>query len=119
MKITVPISVGELLDKISILQIKFQKTSNSYVEKELNELINIAMSKNIYEVSYIHRLKTVNKNLWDVENEIRRFETSENFCSRFIEIARSVYKLNDERSNIKKEINKFYNSEFQEVKIYQ
>jgi hypothetical protein len=119
MKITIPISVGELLDKISILQIKFQKTSSEYVEKELNELINIAIANNVYEISLIYKLKNVNKNLWEVENEVRRFESSQNFCARFIELARSVYKLNDERSKIKKEINNSYNSEFREIKIYQ
>jgi hypothetical protein len=119
MKITVPISVGELIDKISILQIKFQKTSNEYVEKELNELIRVAIENKVYDAGYVYKLKMVNKNLWDVENEIRRFESTGNFCPRFIELARSVYKLNDERSKIKKEINESYGSEFQEVKIYQ
>lgn len=119
MKITVPISVGELLDKISILQIKFQKTSNDYVEKELNELIRIATENSVYDISYIHKLKSVNKDLWDVENEIRKFEASENFCGRFIELARSVYKLNGQRSDIKNQINNSYNSEFREIKIYQ
>lgn len=118
MKITIPISVGELLDKISILQIKYQKTSSEYVEKELDELINSAVSYKVYDASLIYKLKSVNKKLWIVEDEIRKFEESKNFDETFIELARSVYQLNDERSKIKKEINELYDSEFKEVKIY-
>ncbi len=120
MKIQIPVSIGELLDKITILQIKSEKTSNKYVSKELESLINIAKRNNVYLENFtqIGNLKRVNQELWEVESELRRLEASDNFCPRFIELARSVYKLNDERFSIKKKINEHYNSEYQEVKIY-
>lgn len=120
MKIQIPVSVGELLDKITILQIKSEKTDNKYVQKELESLINIAKRNSVYleNYTYISQLKLVNLKLWDAESELRRLEASENFCGRFIELARSVYKLNDERFSIKNQINKQHNSEFQEVKLY-
>lgn len=118
MKITIPISVGELLDKISILSIKLQHTNNSYVSKELQDLIKIAQEHKVYDAAYISKLLQVNRKLWKIEDDLRVFERTKNFNQNFIGLARSVYIVNDERANIKKEINKKYNSQYQEVKCY-
>lgn len=118
MKITTPVSVGELLDKISILQIKASKTDNSYVHKELKDLTTIAQDHNVLREDYIDILFEVNSKLWDVEDFLRQFEKRQEFTNEFIELARSVYITNDKRAAIKKEINDWYNSEYSEVKLY-
>lgn len=118
MKITTPISVGELLDKISILSIKSQHTNNEYVKKELQDLIKIAQENQVYDTSYISQLLTINRKLWNIEDNLRVLEKSQKFDIHFIELARNVYKTNDERARIKKEINEKYNSQYQEVKCY-
>lgn len=118
MKITIPISVGELLDKISILSIKSQYTNNEYVKKELQDLIQIAQEHQVYDASYVSQLLTINRKLWKIEDDLRVFEKKEIFNEEFIELARSVYITNDQRASIKKEINEKYNSSYQEVKCY-
>ena len=123
MKITIPISVGELLDKISILQIKSQHTSSDYVKKELKDLIEIAKQNKVYDEQELQRLLEVNKKLWDIEYKLRLIEKQQTddrvfVFEDFIPLARSVYITNDERSRIKKEINERYNSQYQEVKCY-
>lgn len=118
MKITIPISVGELLDKISILSIKSQYTSNEYVTKELQDLIKIAQKHRVYDDFYVSHLLQINYKLWKIEDDLRVLEKSQDFSETFIKFARSVYIINDERSRIKKEINKKYNSYYQEVKCY-
>jgi len=118
MRITVPISVGELLDKISILQIKSQYTDNSYVFKEIVDLIKIAKDNDVYDENELKRLFEVNSKLWKVEDQIREKEKLQEFDDEFIELARSVYKTNDERAEIKKQINELCNSEYKEVKLY-
>jgi hypothetical protein len=118
MKITIPISVGELLDKISILSIKSQYTDNSYVTQELKDLIQIAQEHEVYDASYITQLLQVNRKLWEIEDDLRVLEKSQIFNSQFIELARSVYITNDQRAKIKKEINEKYKSYYQEVKCY-
>jgi hypothetical protein len=118
MIIQVPISVGELLDKISILSIKSQHTTNEYVTKELKDLIKIAQEHQVYDASYVSQLLQVNRKLWKIEDDLRVFEKSNTFNQDFIELARSVYIINDERATIKKEINEKYNSQYQEVKCY-
>lgn len=123
MKITAPISVGELLDKISILQIKSQHTSSEYVKKELKDLIEIAKQNQVYDEEELQRLIEVNKKLWDIEDKLRLIEKQQTddrvfVFEDFIPLARSVYITNDERSRIKKEINEKYNSQYQEVKCY-
>ena len=118
LKITIPISVGELLDKISILQIKSQHTDNSYVFKELTDLIKIARDKNVYDEEDLERLLKVNLKLWKIEDELRISENKFVFDDEFICNARLVYITNDKRAEIKKEINEKYNSAYQEVKIY-
>ena len=116
--IKVPISIGELLDKITILQIKAEKTNNQFVHKELKELIQTAKSSDVYNEEYLNQLKDVNSTLWVVEDELRVLEKQQRFDDHFIQLARLVYTTNDERSFIKREINKRYNSTYQEVKLY-
>ena len=118
MIINIPISVGELLDKISILSIKSQHTTNEYVTKELKDLIKIAQEHQVYDASYVSQLLQVNRKLWKIEDNLRVLEKSQMFHQDFIELARSVYIINDERATIKKEINEKYNSQYQEVKCY-
>jgi len=118
MKITIPISIGELLDKISILSIKSQHTKNEYVKKELQDLIKIAQEQQVYDTSYVSQLLQVNRKLWKIEDDLRVLEKSQTFNQDFIELARSVYITNDERARIKKEINEKYKSTYQEVKCY-
>jgi len=118
MIISIPISVGELLDKISILSIKSQYTNNEYVKKELQDLIKIAKEHQVYDASYVSQLLSVNRKLWKIEDDLRVLEKSQTFNSQFIELARSVYIINDERASIKKEINEKYISQYQEVKCY-
>ena len=118
MKITIPVSVGELLDKISILQIKSQYTDNEYVQKELQDLIQIAQDFEIYNSSHIDLLFEVNGVLWEVEDQIREKEKLQEFDDEFIELARSVYKTNDRRAEIKKMINEETNSHYKEIKLY-
>lgn len=118
MKITIPISVGELLDKISILQIKSQHTESSYVTQELQDLIQVAKEHNVYDEEEIQKLLKVNLKLWKIEDELRISEHKFIFDDDFIRNARLVYITNDQRAAIKKEINEKYNSQYQEVKCY-
>tara|TARA_B100000035_G_scaffold259138_1_gene229674 strand:- start:30 stop:389 length:360 start_codon:yes stop_codon:yes gene_type:complete len=118
LKIIIPISVGELLDKISILQIKSQYTDNMYVNKELESLIEIAKDFKVFDFKYFDQLLEVNQKLWKIEDELRIHEKSKDFGDAFINLARSVYITNDKRSSIKKEINQKYNSSYREVKIH-
>jgi hypothetical protein len=110
--------VGELLDKISILSIKSKYTDSSYVKKELQDITSIAKKHQVYDSFYLSQLISINQKLWNIEDELRILEKSQNFNQEFIELARSVYAYNDERARIKKEINEKYNSQYQEVKCY-
>ena len=124
-KILAEISAGELIDKITILEIKKIKIRNEEklkeVEKELLSL-NDTLKKTIPDKSKIQTLidmlKTINLKLWDIENGKRLAEKNNDFGKKFIELARSVYKTNDERSKIKLEINIIFNSNIKEVKSY-
>lgn len=124
--INIKISYGELFDKISILEIKKTKLANSddikNVTFELNLLTDALNKSNIDFHSInnlLNKLKKVNLQLWKIEDEIREKEKYSLFDEEFIELARSVYKTNDERSKIKKEININLKSEVFEVKSYQ
>jgi hypothetical protein len=117
-EIQIPISVGELLDKISILSIKSQHTTSEYVHKELQDLILIAKKHQVYDTSYVSQLLLVNRKLWKIEDDLRVLEKSQEFNKTFIELARSVYITNDLRASVKKEINKKYKSSYQEIKIH-
>ena len=124
MLIDTPISLGELVDKISILIIK-QKNINdklkiSHVNKELDYL-KITLEKNIKKEeirNYLDQLVKINSELWKIEDDIRECERKKIFDHRFIELARSVYFTNDKRANVKSEINIKFGSELVEVKSY-
>ena len=117
-EIQIPISVGELLDKISILSIKSQHTTNEYVSKELQDLISIAKKHQVYDASYVSQLLSINRKLWKIEDDLRVLEKSQDFDTTFIDLARSVYITNDKRARIKKEINEKYKSSYQEIKVH-
>ena len=117
-EIQIPISIGELLDKISILSIKSQYTTNQYVSKELQDLISIAKKHQVYDDFYLAKLLSINRKLWKIEDDIRVLEKSQTFNQDFIELARSVYITNDLRASIKKEINEKYKSIYQEIKVH-
>jgi len=121
----VPISWGELIDKITILEIKEVKiTSNNALDNIRKELVFLSditsNSKGVYDVISLlkNELKEVNLKLWQVEDEIREKEYSKEFDEEFINLARSVYRLNDDRANLKKQINETLFSELKEEKSY-
>jgi len=118
MKITVPISVGELIDKITILEIKAFLTDNKYVHRELEELNKIKATLTQYTLEYEVQLKKVNEKLWKIEDRIREKEKLQEFDEEFIELARSVYITNDERAAIKRKINEATGSQYKEIKLY-
>jgi hypothetical protein len=117
----IPISIGEYIDKITILELKLANIQNASqlqnVKKELDLLLNLDNDLIVGTEKYT-KLKTINEQLWIVEEQLRIKETQQDFNKDFIELARSVYKLNDERAAIKKEINLMYNSELVEEKSY-
>jgi len=124
-KILSEISIGELLDKISILEIKLAKITDKENLKEINKEYNIlkeVKNSNINITEKIRHLfyeiKNVNQNLWDIEDKLRICEKNKNFGKDFIELARGVYFNNDKRSKIKSEINKILGSNFKEIKKY-
>jgi hypothetical protein len=122
--ITIPVSVGELIDKLSILHVKRLKISNEekleYVNKEFELLYNISSYYlNNQEIENLyHQLVEINKKLWDIEDKLRVIESENNFDSTFIELARKVYFTNDERFRLKNEINLITSSEIREMKDY-
>ena len=119
------ISAGELIDKITILEIKKEKIKNDEklkdIKKELSSLNN-TLIKSIPESfkikSLIDKLKNINLKLWDIENGKRLSEKNNDFGDNFIALARNVYKENDERSKIKLEINNILRSNIKEVKSH-
>tara|TARA_B100000686_G_scaffold218903_1_gene225948 strand:- start:215 stop:616 length:402 start_codon:yes stop_codon:yes gene_type:complete len=124
-KIHAEISTGELLDKISILEIRLDKIKDKNSLIEINkeyEILKNLKNLNIESSEKIEHLfgeiKKVNLNLWDIEDKIRICEKNKNFNQTFIELARSVYFNNDKRSKIKSEINKLSNSNIKEIKQY-
>ncbi len=125
-KILAEISAGELIDKITILEIKKLKISNKdkliEVEKELLSL-NETKKKFIHDDSkildYIEKLKSINLKLWDIEDGKRSAEKNNDFGEKFIELARNVYKINDERAKVKLSINDALGSNIKEVKSYE
>ena len=129
MKISIPVSAGELLDKISILEIKKERIQESdkkkNVNKELNLLRKVQIESELVETicpkildHLCQRLKKVNEKLWDVEDKLRLLEEESNFSITFVNFARSVYRLNDERAQIKRKINELSGSELVEEKSY-
>ena len=121
--VKIEISIGELVDKVTILSIKLEKfrdeTKKSNVQKEY-DILTVSMN-NIgitVESEEFKELRDVNLKLWDIEDNIRRKELNNKFDDEFIELARSVYVTNDIRAKIKKQINLKYNSELIEEKEY-
>ena len=124
MIINTPISLGELIDKISILVIKEKKIKdekkNNLIREELTLLrktLNETANNNSIN-NYLNQLIDVNSALWKIEDEIRDCEKNKKFDQKFIELARSVYITNDKRAEIKLEINKKFGSKIVEVKSY-
>jgi len=120
--ILAPISIGELIDKITILEIKqiyMTGIKLKNINKEMKLLKNILQDKNlVINIDLIKNLKKINKNLWEIEDNIRIKESNQEFDEEFIKLARSVYIENDKRASIKKEINQKYNSDLVEEKSY-
>ncbi len=124
-KILTEISAGELLDKLSILEIKLNKIKNPALLQEIKKdynIINEAKNKNVTSSEKINvlyaDLKKINEQLWEIEDKIRLCEKNSDFKDKFIQLARDVYFKNDKRSKIKSEINKISGSNIQEVKQY-
>ena len=125
MSINIELSVGELLDKVTILQIKSERISDQLklenINKEL-QVLTVLWEASPYSQSdlkeNIHALKEVNEALWDIEDKIRDKERDQSFDYEFIELARSVYFTNDKRAEIKKVINTKTGSELVEEKSY-
>ena len=120
--ILAPISIGELIDKITILEIKqiyMTGIKLKNINKEMKLLKNILQDKNLeINIDLIKNLKKINKKLWEIEDNIRIKESNQEFDEEFIKLARSVYIENDKRASIKKEINQKYNSDLVEEKSY-
>ena len=126
MKINIPASIGELFDKITILEIKKSKINDEnkliFINKELNLLKKVVKSKKINTrslSSLVKKLKNVNLKLWNVEDKLRKFEKNKQFKKDFINYARKVYYTNDKRAILKNEINLKTNSIISEVKSYE
>ena len=125
MSIKIELSIGELLDKISILQIKAERIDDPSKVKNINKELDVLMSLWNYSPysdtnlsSEINELKNINEALWDIEDKIRDKERNQLFDKDFIELARSVYFTNDKRAEIKRVINSKTGSELIEEKSY-
>ena len=122
---SVHISWGELLDRITILEIKVQRlNSQAATEKVRHELAILSsaadeiLSEQLHLIALKEQLKSVNEVLWDIEDKIRAKEAAKSFDQHFIELARSVYINNDKRGDLKGQINTLLNSDFAEEKQY-
>lgn len=123
--ITAPIAVGELIDKISILELKAERIADPdklrNVRLELQSLNGIKSAADLDTAemkAFADELKSINGKLWDIEDAIREHEARRDFGERFVELARSVYLTNDRRARIKQRINLLYGSEIVEEKSY-
>ena len=124
-KILSEISPGELLDKISILEIKLDKVKDKKAQEEIKKEYKILKEIQNSSIKYedriknlINSIKEVNIKLWDAEDKLRICEKNKDFGKSFIELAREIYFNNDKRSKIKSEINKILGSNIKEVKQY-
>ena len=124
-KILVEVSVGELLDKISILEIKKEKISDPESLKIINSeylVLNEQAKKNVLKspelTSLFDELKEINLKLWHIEDDKRMCEKNSDFGEKFIKLSRDVHFLNDKRAEIKLEINNYSGSKIKEVKKY-
>lgn len=124
MIVETPVSVGELVDKITILRIKSRRIKDESklenINKELQQLTAVFSSLTIPDIlmEFI-ALEDINRELWDIEDDIREKERSKQFDDEFIELARSVYITNDRRSEVKKQINLKVGSDLVEEKSYE
>lgn len=119
--VTIPVSVGELIDKYSILQIKRSKVSEEkrkHVDDEIRAIMMVVANYlAIDSISVLYEdLLGINVQLWNVEDKLREMEKDKLFDEKFVTLARSVYHLNDERFNLKNKINTLTDSEIKEVK---
>ena len=121
----VPISLGELIDKITILRIKSNKINSSEAQKnirleleKLEHILNTKMLINTNLKNFQIKLSKINQTLWDIEDQLREKEREKKFDKKFISLARMVYYKNDERAKIKRMINKSFGSELIEEKSY-
>ncbi len=116
--VLVPVSIGELIDKITILEIKLAEIKDpealKNIQHELELLRGIPESRDVNR----RQLYSVNWELWKVEDQLRELEKVQNFGPEFIELARSVYRLNDFRARIKRAMNKNFSSDIVEEKSY-
>ncbi len=126
LSIKVEISPGELLDKITILRIKCERIDDPSKLRNVSKELSILTAcrdqaiPDSHEITRLSRdLKSVNEALWDVENQIREREKSEDFGSAFIALARSIYRMNDKRADLKRRINKSLGSPIIEEKSYE
>lgn len=124
MEILCQVSLGELVDKMTILKIKTERIKdNSKVllaQAEFDALKETLTKLKLDGIeSYFNELKNVNEKLWVIEDDIRNCEAQKRFDGEFIDLARSVYKTNDERFRVKNSINMKYNSGIKEVKSYE
>ena len=124
-EIQAPLSVGELIDKITILEIKAQRIKDPEklrnITKELNVLVGVRDAAGLDTprmAAFSAELKTVNETLWDIEDGLRELEARQDFGRRFIELARNVYLNNDARARIKRQINQASGSAIVEEKSY-
>ncbi len=126
MNVNIEISIGEFFDKLTILEIKHEKIKDSgkleNINKELDYLNNLlqqlTFSRSDVE-SEVTELKTINEELWDIEDDIREMESNKLFDAEFIKLARAVYYTNDRRSQVKRDINLKLGSDFVEEKSYE
>lgn len=121
MKILIPTSPGELIDKITILEIKKTKfteepTKLTNVVAELEELSSVVIPNSDHIKILRRQLSKINKHLWNIEDEIRACEDNQDFGSQFIHLARQVYQTNDERARVKRRINETLASDLIEEK---
>ena len=122
-EVLVPVSVGELLDKITILQIKNERIENTEklvnINRELQALLETCSKHAINTVHpLVSELKAINEALWVIEDDIREKERAKEFDEKFIELARAVYVTNDKRFLLKSKINKEMGSRYSEEKSY-
>ena len=123
--VKVDISAGELIDKLTILQIKAErigdpsKLNNVQIAlRHFSEIRDNALSPSDKLTRLEKRLKALNEKLWDIEDEIRNCEVAKDFGPRFIELARSIYQTNDKRANVKKQIDELFGSTLTDEKSY-
>ncbi len=128
-QLSVPVSPGELLDKISILKLKSERITNpdqlEYVNHELQLLNELWFATGVHHTSLAsevarlsEELQAVNAQLWEIEDKLREYEAGNNFGDNFIQLARSVYITNDRRAAIKHSINQILGSQLREEKSY-